>query len=48
MPPLCRLPLIAPRGDEIGGLDSHGFAALIRREVIQWARVIKQAGIEPE
>jgi tripartite-type tricarboxylate transporter receptor subunit TctC len=38
----------AAQGAEVGGLDSKAFAALIRREVAQWARVIKQAGIKPE
>ena len=35
----------AAQGADIGGLDADAFAAMIRREVAQWARVIKQANI---
>jgi tripartite-type tricarboxylate transporter receptor subunit TctC len=38
----------AAQGAEIGGLDADAFAALIKRELAQWARVIKQAGIKAE
>ena len=38
----------ASQGAEIGSLGPDAFAAMIKREVVQWARVIKQAGIKPE
>ena len=38
----------AVQGADIGGLDPDAFAALIRREVAQWGRVIKQAKIKAD
>jgi tripartite-type tricarboxylate transporter receptor subunit TctC len=38
----------AAEGAEGLGTEPDEFAAMIRREVVKWAKVIRQAGIKPE
>jgi tripartite-type tricarboxylate transporter receptor subunit TctC len=35
-------------GAEIGGASSDEFRDLVRRDVVKWARVVKDAGVKPE
>jgi tripartite-type tricarboxylate transporter receptor subunit TctC len=38
----------AADGSETGGIRPEEFAALIKREIAKWARVTREAGIQPE
>jgi len=40
--------LILSQGNEIGGGTPEAFAALIKSEAPRWAKVVKDAKIEPE
>lgn len=40
--------LVAGTGSDIGGGTSEAFSALIRSENEKWAKVVKQAGIQPD
>jgi tripartite-type tricarboxylate transporter receptor subunit TctC len=40
--------LITSTGSEVGGGTPEVFGALIRSETEKWAKVVKQAGIQPE
>ena len=39
---------ILNQGNEIGGGTPESFAALIRAEIPRWAKVVKDANIQPE